>query len=139
MIEPTESEPKAELDRFCDALISIRYHRGCTMKCMLLWGVVQPYRGHPQCLSFPFVDRFSPLCLTREEISQVEQGKADRANNVLKHAPHAPDVVLADKWDRPYGREQAAFPAPWVKEAKFWPTVSRVDNVFGDRNLVVRL
>lgn len=58
---------------------------------------------------------------------------------MLKHAPHAPDVVLSDSWDRPYGREQAAFPTPWVRAAKFWPTVSRVDNVYGDRTLVLRL
>ena len=65
--------------------------------------------------------------------------QADPANNVLKHAPHCPDVVLADVWDRPYGREKAAFPAPWVRAAKFWPTTSRVDNVYGDRHLVLRL
>mmetsp|Transcript_32983 Transcript_32983/g.72931 ORF Transcript_32983/g.72931 Transcript_32983/m.72931 type:complete len:1042 (+) Transcript_32983:156-3281(+) len=98
MIEPTESESKAEIDRFCDAMISIR-----------------------------------------EEIREIEQGKADKENNVLKHAPHAPDVVLADKWERPYTRERAAFPARWVRQAKFWPTVSRVDNVYGDRNLVTRI
>lgn len=98
MIEPTESEPKAELDRFCEAMLSIR-----------------------------------------EEIREIEQGKADRENNILKHAPHAPDVVLADKWDRPYSRERAAFPAPWVRLAKFWPTTSRVDNVYGDRNLITKL
>lgn len=98
MIEPTESEPKAELDRFCDAMIAIR-----------------------------------------EEIREVEQGKVDRENNILKHAPHAAEVVLSDKWDRNYSRERAAFPAPWVKQAKVWPTTSRVDNVYGDRNLITRL
>ncbi|GAX78132.1 hypothetical protein CEUSTIGMA_g5574.t1 [Chlamydomonas eustigma] len=98
MIEPTESEPKAELDRFCDAMISIR-----------------------------------------EEIREVEEGKVDRENNVLKHSPHCQSVVLSDKWDRPYSREKAAFPAPWLKESKFWPTTSRVDNVYGDRNLITRL
>ncbi|KXZ51330.1 hypothetical protein GPECTOR_13g817 [Gonium pectorale] len=97
MIEPTESESKDELDRFCEAMISIR-----------------------------------------EEIREIEHGKADKENNVLKHAPHAPSVVLADKWERPYTRERAAYPAPWVRQAKFWPTVSRVDNVYGDRNLIVR-
>ncbi|EFJ42017.1 hypothetical protein VOLCADRAFT_107448 [Volvox carteri f. nagariensis] len=97
MIEPTESESKDELDRFCEAMISIR-----------------------------------------EEIREIEQGRADRENNVLKHAPHAPSVVLVDTWDRPYTRERAAYPAPWVWQAKFWPTVSRVDNVYGDRNLVTR-
>jgi glycine dehydrogenase len=98
MIEPTESESKAELDRFCDAMISIR-----------------------------------------EEIRAIENGTADRLNNPLKHAPHAPAVVMASEWDRPYEREVGAYPAPWVKASKFWPTTSRVDNVYGDRNLVLRL
>jgi glycine dehydrogenase len=95
MIEPTESEPKAELDRFVDALIEIR-----------------------------------------KEIQEVEEGKADKENNVLKHAPHTAAVITADTWDRPYTRQRAAFPLPFVKEAKFWPSVSRVDNAYGDRNLV---
>ena len=98
MIEPTESESKAELDRFCDAMIAIR-----------------------------------------AEIAEVEGGRADRRANVLKHAPHTADVVLASDWARPYSREAAAFPAPWVAAAKFWPTASRVDNVWGDRHLVARL
>lgn len=98
MIEPTESESKAEIDRFIDAMISIR-----------------------------------------EEIRDIETGKANKENNVLKHSPHCAEVVLADKWDRPYTRERAAFPAPWVKQAKFWPTTSRVDNVYGDRNLITKL
>lgn len=62
-----------------------------------------------------------------------------RASNPLKHAPHTANLVMADSWDRPYPREQAAFPAAWVKQAKFWPTVSRVDNVYGDRHLVAKL
>ena len=95
MIEPTESEPKVELDRFVDALIEIR-----------------------------------------KEIQEVEEDKADKENNVLKHAPHTAAVITADSWDRPYSRQQAAFPLPFVKEAKFWPSVSRVDNAYGDRNLV---
>lgn len=95
MIEPTESEPKEELDRFCDALIEIR-----------------------------------------NEIREVEEGKADKENNVLKHAPHTAAVITADVWDRPYGRQKAAYPLPFVKEAKFWPSVSRIDNAYGDRNLV---
>jgi glycine dehydrogenase len=95
MIEPTESESKAELDRFCDAMISIR-----------------------------------------KEIAQIESGAANKDNNVLKHAPHPVNVVLADKWERPYTRETAAFPAPWVRQSKFWPTCARVDNVYGDRHLV---
>lgn len=98
MIEPTESESKDELDRFVDAMISIR-----------------------------------------EEIAEIEKGRADRSNNVLKHAPHPPQVVMADAWERPYTRESAAYPASWVKQAKFWPTTARVDNVFGDRQLVLRL
>ncbi|KAK9846586.1 hypothetical protein WJX81_007159 [Elliptochloris bilobata] len=98
MIEPTESESQAELDRFCNALISIR-----------------------------------------EEIAEIENGSADKADNVLKHAPHTADVVMAGEWSRPYSRERAAFPAAWVRQAKFWPTTSRVDNVFGDRKLVARL
>lgn len=95
MIEPTESEPKEELDRFVDALIEIR-----------------------------------------NEIREVEEGKADKENNVLKNAPHTAAVVTSDGWDKPYSRQKAAFPLPFVKEAKFWPSVSRVDNAYGDRNLV---
>jgi glycine dehydrogenase len=95
MIEPTESEDKGELDRFCDALIQIR-----------------------------------------EEIRAVEEGRADRADNVLKRAPHTAGEVAGDGWDRPYSREEAAFPMPWVRENKFWPAVGRVDNVWGDRNLM---
>jgi glycine dehydrogenase len=95
MIEPTESESKAELDRLCDALIAIR-----------------------------------------EEIRAIEEGRSDRAQNPLKHAPHTADEVTAESWDRPYSREQAAFPAPWVRASKFWPAVNRIDNVWGDRNLV---
>ncbi|XP_024021795.1 glycine dehydrogenase (decarboxylating), mitochondrial [Morus notabilis] len=98
MIEPTESESKAELDRFCDALISIR-----------------------------------------EEIAQIEKGKADIHNNVLKSAPHPPSLLMADAWTKPYSRESAAFPAPWLRASKFWPTTGRVDNVYGDRNLICTL
>jgi glycine dehydrogenase len=95
MIEPTESEPKAELDRFCDAMIAIR-----------------------------------------EEIRAVEEGRAPREDNVLKRAPHTVRAVTADEWDRPYTRHQAAFPAPWIALRKFWPAVARIDNPFGDRNLM---
>jgi glycine dehydrogenase len=95
MIEPTESEDKAELDRFCDALLSIR-----------------------------------------AEIAAIEEGRADRQNNVLKMAPHTQAVVTADVWTRPYSRQQAAFPLPYIKENKFWPSVSRVNNTHGDRNLI---
>jgi glycine dehydrogenase len=95
MIEPTESESKPELDRFCDAMISIR-----------------------------------------EEIREIESGVADRKDNVLKNAPHTLSVVTADAWTHPYSREKAAFPAPWTRDSKFWPSVSRVESAYGDRNLV---
>jgi glycine dehydrogenase len=95
MIEPTESEDKGELDRFCDALISIR-----------------------------------------QEIEDVVSGTADAKDNVLKNAPHTAAVVTADSWTHPYSREQAAYPLPWVKANKFWPSVGRVDNPYDDRNLV---
>ena len=95
MIEPTESESKAELDRFCEALIAIR-----------------------------------------AEIAEIESGVMDREDNPLKHAPHTQEVVISDSWSRAYSREKAAFPAHWVRERKFWPTVSRVDNAYGDRNIV---
>jgi glycine dehydrogenase len=95
MVEPTESEGKEELDRFCEAMIAIH-----------------------------------------AEIIAIESGRADRQNNVLKNAPHTADAVISDKWDRPYPREQAAYPAPWTRENKLWPAVGRIDNVYGDRNLV---
>jgi len=95
MIEPTESESKRELDRFCDAMIAIR-----------------------------------------QEIREIEEGGLDRASNPLKHAPHTAEAVATDAWSRPYPRERAAFPLPWVRDAKFWPAVARIDNVYGDRNLV---
>jgi len=69
-------------------------------------------------------------------MSAVESGAADKVNNPLKHAPHTAEVVCADQWDRPYSREQAAFPVKGLRQWKFWPPVSRVDNVFGDRNPV---
>jgi glycine dehydrogenase len=94
MIEPTESESLAELDRFCDALIGIR-----------------------------------------EEIRAIEEGRADREVNVLKKAPHTALAVTATEWNRPYRREDGAYPAPWVKQHKFWPPVARIDNTYGDRNL----
>jgi glycine dehydrogenase len=95
MIEPTESESKAELDRFCDALIAIH-----------------------------------------GEMQAVASGGFDTVDNPLKNAPHTASVVCADTWAHPYSRELAAFPAPWVRASKFWPAVGRVDNVYGDRNLV---
>ena len=95
MIEPTESESKAELDRFCDAMIAIR-----------------------------------------GEIAAIERGESDRTDNPLKHAPHTAAAVTATAWDHPYSREVAAFPAPWVAAGKFWPSVGRVNDVYGDRNVV---
>ena len=95
MIEPTESESKAELDRFCDALIAIR-----------------------------------------GEVQEILEGRLPRDNNPLKNAPHTAQEVTASVWNHPYSREQAAFPAPWVREYKFWPAVARIDDAYGDRNLV---
>ena len=95
MIEPTESESKAEIDRFCDAMIAIR-----------------------------------------AEIADIEKGILDREDNPLKHAPHTMEVVVSDAWSHGYSRERAAFPAPWTRDWKFWPAVSRVDNAYGDRNIV---
>jgi glycine dehydrogenase len=95
MIEPTESESREELDRFADALISIR-----------------------------------------KEIAEIESGKMDRARNPLKLAPHPAADVVSDAWDRPYSRDKAAYPAPWTRIWKYWPTVSRIDAVHGDRNLI---
>ena len=94
MIEPTESESLAELDRFCDALIAIR-----------------------------------------EEIQAIAVGETDATNNALKNAPHTAVMIASDTWERPYSRQQAAYPAAWVKDNKFWPPVARIDNVYGDRNL----
>ncbi|MBD1935219.1 MULTISPECIES: aminomethyl-transferring glycine dehydrogenase [Cyanophyceae] len=95
MVEPTESESKEELDRFCDAMISIR-----------------------------------------QEIEEIESGKVDAQDNVLKNAPHTAESLITSEWNHPYSREQAAYPAPWTREHKFWPAVGRIDNAFGDRNLV---
>ena len=95
MVEPTESEAKAELDRFCEAMISIR-----------------------------------------KEIQEIIDGKADKVNNLIKNAPHTAKLIISDNYDKPYSREKAAFPLPWVKVNKFWPSVARVDNAYGDRNLV---
>ncbi|HEX3554724.1 MAG TPA: aminomethyl-transferring glycine dehydrogenase [Thermoanaerobaculia bacterium] len=83
------------------------------------------------------LDRFCDAMIRiREEIRAIEEGKVERQGNVLKNAPHTADDVMAAEWSRPYTREQAAFPAPWVRERKFWPYVARVDNVWGDRNLM---
>ena len=95
MVEPTESEPRAELDRFCEAMIEVH-----------------------------------------AEILEVESGQVDAKNNLLKNAPHTADQIAAEAWDRPYTRERAAFPVDGLKDFKFWPASGRVDNVFGDRNLV---
>jgi len=95
MIEPTESESKEELDRFCDAMISIR-----------------------------------------QEIREIEQGTMSREDNPLKNAPHTAAAIASDEWHHPYSRQRAAFPSPWTKNFKFWPAVGRIDNAYGDRNLV---
>ena len=94
MVEPTESESKEEIDRFCDAMIAIH-----------------------------------------GELTAIERGELDRADNPLKRAPHTAASVTSDEWTRPYSRSQAAWPAPWLRAHKFWPSVSRVDNVHGDRNI----
>ena len=95
MVEPTESEPKGELDRFCDAMIAIR-----------------------------------------REIQAIVDGKADRLDNLLKNAPHTAAAVASDEWTHPYSREEAAFPLPFVRAHKHWPSVGRIDNPYGDRNLI---
>ena len=95
MIEPTESESRAELDRFCSALISIR-----------------------------------------EEIAEIENGNADKDDNVLKNAPHTVETVTQTDWNHAYSREKAVFPKPWVRQTKFWPSVARINEVHGDRNLM---
>jgi glycine dehydrogenase len=83
------------------------------------------------------LDRFCDAMIAiHGEIQAIETGKIDKANNPLKHAPHTATVVCSDSWNRPYTRDQAAFPAPWTRTFKFWPAVSRLDNVYGDRNLV---
>jgi glycine dehydrogenase len=94
MVEPTESESKAEIDRFCDAMLTIH-----------------------------------------AELVAIESGKLDRANNPLKNAPHTAACVTSDEWTRPYPRSQAAWPAPWLRQHKFWPSVARIDNVHGDRHV----
>jgi glycine dehydrogenase len=95
MIEPTESEDKAELDRFCEALISIKH-----------------------------------------EIDEIATGDADPNNNVLHNAPHTLRVITVDNWTRPYSRSKAAYPLTYLEEGKFWASVGRVDNAYGDRNLI---
>ncbi|MFZ9595002.1 MAG: aminomethyl-transferring glycine dehydrogenase [Bdellovibrionia bacterium] len=95
MVEPTESESKAELDRFCEAMISIR-----------------------------------------QEIREIEEGKADRQSNLLKNAPHTAEHSLQTEWTYAYSRERAVYPLPWVRESKFWPSVGRINNVLGDKNLI---
>jgi len=93
-VEPTESESRSELDRFCEAMLQIR-----------------------------------------REIRDVEEGRIRAEESPLRRAPHTASAVTATSWERPYSREQGAFPLPWVREAKFWPFVARIDNAWGDRNL----
>ena len=95
MVEPTESESKEELDRFCDAMLAIR-----------------------------------------EEIREIEEGRADKDDNLLKNAPHTMQVVAADEWSHPYSRERAAFPTPETRDHKSWPTVGRVEGAYGDRHFI---
>jgi len=95
MVEPTESEPLEEIDRFCDAMIAIRH-----------------------------------------EIMEVINGEYSKEDNMLVNAPHTSLEATADEWKHSYSRQKAVFPAPWVAENKFWPSVKRVDNAYGDRNLV---
>ncbi|MFH1000614.1 MAG: glycine dehydrogenase (aminomethyl-transferring), partial [Bacteroidota bacterium] len=94
MVEPTESEPLSELNRFIDALHSIR-----------------------------------------EEIRDIEEGKADKSNNIIKNSPHTASIIASDDWNYPYTRKMAAFPRPWSAEDKYWPSVGRIDDAYGDRNL----
>ncbi|MEO8207197.1 MAG: glycine dehydrogenase (aminomethyl-transferring), partial [Chthoniobacterales bacterium] len=94
MVEPTESESQAELDRFCEAMIGIH-----------------------------------------SELIAIEKGEMDRKDNPLKNAPHPADIIISDEWARAYSRKQAAYPASWLNEHKYWPPVSRIDNVYGDRNV----
>lgn len=83
------------------------------------------------------LDRFvEAMVMIREEIREIEEGRTDKTNNLLKNSPHTAAAVIADLWDRPYSRERAAFPTAWTRDRKYWPTVGRVDNVFGDKNLV---
>lgn len=95
MIEPTESESKEELDKFCEAMISIK-----------------------------------------KEIDDIANKKADATDNVLKNSPHTAKVLIADEWKHSYSREKAAYPLHWVRENKFWPSVGKIDNAYGDRNLI---
>jgi glycine dehydrogenase len=95
MVEPTESEPLSELDRFCDAMISIR-----------------------------------------EEIREIEENKADRSDNLIRNAPHTAAMLTTSGWNRPYTRERAAFPVAGMEQDKFFPPVTRIDDAYGDRNLV---
>jgi len=95
MVEPTESEPFYELNRFVDAMIAIKH-----------------------------------------EIDEIANGKADKSDNIIKHAPHTAQMVTSDDWKFPYSRQQAAFPMPWSAADKYWPSVTRIDDAFGDRNLV---
>jgi glycine dehydrogenase len=82
------------------------------------------------------LDRFCDALISiRKEIEEIEKGQADKINNVLKNAPHTAKVVLDDQWNRTYSREKAAYPLPYVKASKFWPTVGRIDSAYGDRNL----
>ena len=85
----------------------------------------------------PELDRFcDAMSVIRSEIADVEEGRIDPLDNPLKNAPHTIAMVSAEEWSRPYSRAKAAYPAPWVKDHKFWPSIARVDNVYGDRNII---
>ena len=102
------------------------------------WPVVGTLMVEPtESESLYELDRFCDAMIAiRHEIAAIAEGRSDKLNNPLKHAPHTADVVIADVWDRPYSREQAAYPLPYLKQNKFWPSVGRLDNVFGDRHVV---
>ena len=94
-------------------------------------------RASLRFLTLTELDRFCDAMISiRAEIRAIEEGKLPKDNNPLKHAPHTAHAVSATEWNRPYPREQGAFPAPWVRDHKFWPFVGRIDNPYGDRNLV---
>jgi glycine dehydrogenase len=98
MVEPTESEPLGELNRFVEAMIAIK-----------------------------------------AEIKEIENGIADKENNLLKKSPHTAEMIADDNWDKPYSRKKATFPMPWSTNDKYWPTVTRIDDAYGDRNLMCRV
>jgi glycine dehydrogenase len=132
-LRPVKASAGIEADDVAKRLMDYGFHAP-TMS----WPVAGTLMIEPtESESLEELDRFCDAMIRiREEIREIEEGRADRERNVLKMAPHTAEVVLDDAWDRPYSRERAAFPAPWVRERKFWPAVSRIDNSWGDRHLV---